>query len=334
MGTSLLNVLTVKLGIQCHNWLMETSAEIEPSLKAAEEGSPAISVQKAVRLALASSAIFSLMFALIKLLGKAYPAGEILFCRSFFALIPLLPAIIANGGIKVFHTRRPLMHLTRSTMGLVSAFLCIDALKLLPLSEATSFFYSAPLITTVFSIFLLKEAISWKKLAAVLLGFGGVLYMLQPHTNHSLTGAIIALGSAFGAGFVAIELRRMSETEKSITIVTYFMTACTLAGLLTMTFQFTMPGPTDAAILIGIGITGGIAQIFMTEAYKHAPASTVAPLNYSSLIWASAFDALLFAKIPKLTTVLGALLVTASGIFVIKADPPPKLEKRCAEPAD
>ncbi|HMW88824.1 MAG TPA: DMT family transporter [Candidatus Obscuribacter sp.] len=326
--------LTVKLGIQCHNWLMETSAEPENSLKQAEQGSPTTSVHTAVRLALASSAIFSLMFALIKLLGKAYPAGEILFCRSFFALIPLLPAIIANGGLKVFQTQKPLMHLTRSTMGLVSAFLCIEALKLLPLSEATSFFYSAPLITTVFSIFLLKETISFKKLAAVMLGFGGVLYMLQPHVNHSLSGALIALGSALGAGFVAIELRRMSETEKSITIVSYFMTACTLVGLLTMPFQFTMPGPTDAAILIGIGITGGIAQIFMTEAYKHAPASTVAPLNYSSLIWASGFDALIFAKIPTLTTVLGALLVTASGIFVIKADRPPPLETRQPEPTD
>lgn len=86
---------------------METSAETENSLKVAKQGSPTTSVYTAVRLALASSAIFSLMFALIKLLGKAYPAGEILFCRSFFALIPLLPAIIANGGLKVFQTERP-----------------------------------------------------------------------------------------------------------------------------------------------------------------------------------------------------------------------------------
>ncbi|MCA0316217.1 MAG: DMT family transporter [Candidatus Melainabacteria bacterium] len=277
------------------------------------------SVSTAVKLAILSTGIFSVMFALIKMLGPEYPSGQVLFCRSFFAVIPLFPAIMKNGGWQVFKTSRPGMHLTRSAMGLISAFLCIEALRWLPLSEATSLFYTAPLITTVLSFFLLKEKLSPLKLMAVMAGFAGVLYMLQPQSNGNLTGALIALGSALCAGFVAIELRRLSETEKSITIVAFFMSACSLAGLLTMPFAFTMPDLKDALILLAIGITGGIAQIFMTEAYKFAPASTVAPLNYTSLIWATLFDALLFAKIPAWHTLLGALAVACCGILVVKA---------------
>lgn len=278
------------------------------------------SVGTAVRLALTSSAIFSLMFAFIKLLGQSYPSGEILFCRSFFALIPLAPIIARQGGMDVFKTKRPMLHLTRSTMGLISAFLCIEALQMLPLSEATSFFFTAPLITTVLSFFMLAEKISPTKLLGVLIGFGGVVYMLQPHIDGNLTGALIALGSAVGASFVAIELRKMGTTEKSATIVVYFMLACTLAGLITMLFKFTMPTLTDAILLVAIGITGGIAQIYMTESYKHAPASTIAPLNYVSLIWATILDTTLFAKTPHMFTIVGAVIVAASGILVVRAD--------------
>lgn len=295
----------------------------EAALPATEvTGAPQIQIGKAVKCALLSSAIFSVMFALIKLLGKDYPSGEVLFARSFFAIIPLLPMIIKNGGFQVFATKKPVAHLTRSAMGLISAFLCIDALRLLPLSEATCFFYTAPLLTTLLSAFLLKEKITLSKGLAVLSGFLGVLYMMQPKVSDSLTGAFIALGSALFSGFVAIELRRLSESEKSITIVCYFMTACTIAGLLTMPFQFTAPNLQDAIILVLVGVTGGIAQMFMTDAYKYAPASTVAPLNYISLIWATALDAALFGKFPEMATLIGAVVVAASGIFVVRPAKP------------
>lgn len=287
-------------------------AELSKSTKAE-------SIGMAVKLAVASSAIFSVMFAMIKLLGQNYPSGEILFCRSFFALIPLLPIIARQGGREVFKTKRPFLHLTRSVMGLTSAFLCIEALKMLPLSEATSFFFTAPLITTVLSVFLLGERFSLIKIVGVLLGFGGVLYMLQPHVNNNITGALIALGSAVGASFVAIELRRMGATEKSSTIVVYFMLACALFGMLSMFWHFTMPTTTDAVLLVAIGITGGIAQIYMTETYKYAPASTIAPLNYISLVWATILDAVLFAKMPHSYTIIGAIVVALSGIMVVRA---------------
>lgn len=279
------------------------------------------SINEAVRFALISAVLFSLMFALIKLLGKNYPSGEILFCRSFFALLPIFPALVRAGGLEALKTKRPGQHITRSMMGLISFFLCIEALRLLPLSEATTIFYSAPLVTTLLAAPLLKEKITPRKLAAIATGFLGVLYMMQPKLSSSISGALLALASAICSGFVYIELRKLSRTEKSITIVVYFMTACSLVGLMTMPFQMVLPDLRDAAILLAIGICGGVAQICMTEAYHRAPASTVAPLSYSSLVWAMLFDLLFFTKTPSAAAWVGAAVIAVSGIFVVGDGP-------------
>ncbi len=279
---------------------------------------PINSTRKAAQYALLSAACFSLMFAMIKLLGKDYPAGEVLFCRSFFALIPLLPVIAREGGLKVFQTKHPYMHLTRSMVGLSSAFLCIESLKLLPLSEATTIFYCAPLVTTVLAIFILGEKVTPGKLAAISAGFFGVLYMMQPHLSSSIPGALMALASAASSGFVSIELRKMGATEKSVTIVVYFMLACSLAGLISLPFHMVVPNLHDALLLLAIGVIGGVGQLCMTEAYHQAPATTVAPLSYTALVWAALLDVLFFAKFPGQATLVGTLLIAVSGIFVVR----------------
>jgi drug/metabolite transporter (DMT)-like permease len=276
----------------------------------------------AIICALAAAFAFSIMFSLIKLLGKGYPAGETLFCRSFFAIIPLLPIVMRQGGLEVLKTKRPTMHATRSIIGLISAFTCIESLKLLPLSEAISIFYAAPLITTCISIPLLKEKVTLTKALAVIAGFFGVLLILNPQVDTNFLGLGLALGSAIFSSLVTIELRKMGETEKSTTIVIYFMLACSIAGLATMPFQFVLPTLKDLGILLGVGIIGGIAQICMTEAYHRAPASTIAPLGYTSLVWACLLDMLFFSKIPCLITCLGALLIAASGIIVVSPTKP------------
>jgi len=274
--------------------------------------------RKAAFAAVFAAGSFSLMFALIKLLSKGYPSGEILFSRSFFALIPLLPVIIKSGGWRaVLRTEKPGAHAIRSTVGLVSAVLCIESLRYLPLAEATSLFYAAPLITTVLAAWLLKEKVSRAKGAAIFLGFLGVLYMLQPRLSSNLLGAALALASACTSAYVSIELRRMGATEKAITIVVYFMLACSVAGIVTMPFSFVVPNAHDALLLLLIGAIGGVAQYFMTQAYHLAPATTVAPLNYISLLWAVLLDMAFWGRTPTVEALAGAVVIALSGIFVI-----------------
>lgn len=284
--------------------------------------------RRAALSAIFAAGSFSLMFALIKLLGKSYPSGEILFSRSFFALIPLLPMIIKSGGWRqVLRTRKPWAHVTRSAVGLVSAVLCIESLRFLPLAEATSLFYAAPLITTVLAAALLKERVSRPKAMAIVVGFLGVLYMLQPRLSSNIAGAAMALASAFTSAYVMIELRRMGATEKALTIVVYFMLACSVAGVCSMPFGFVVPNAHDAILLLLIGVIGGIAQYFMTEAYHLAPASTVAPLNYISLLWAVLLDVTFWGRMPTPEALAGAVVIALSGIFVIAPE-------RAARPRD
>ncbi len=272
---------------------------------------------KAIRAAILAAGCFSLMFALIKLLGKGYPSGEILFSRSFFALIPLMPVIMRHGGLAVLKTTKPWQHATRSAMGLLSAFLCIESLKLLPLSEATSLFYAAPLITTLIAVPLLGERVSKAKGAAILTGFLGVIYMLQPRLSTNVLGASMALASAVSSAFVYIELSRMSATEKALQLSFIFMLACSVAGLLTMPFGFVLPSGHDALLLLAIGVIGGVAQFLMTEAYALAPATTVAPLSYLALLWAVLLDMAFWGRMPDLGSLAGACVIAISGIFVI-----------------
>lgn len=274
--------------------------------------------RKAVLLALSAAGFFMLMFACIKLLEQKYPVGEILFCRSFFALLPLIPGVISAGGLDAFKTRYPLKHLTRGLLGLVSAYMCFGAVTALPLSEATPLFHTSPIITTILAIPLLHESVTVRKAMAILLGFAGVLCIMQPQAHATTSGVMLALGSAVTGAGVGIELSRLGKTEKSITIVLYFMLLCSLAGAVSMCFDYVSPGPKDALMMVAIGVLGGIGQMLMTDSYKLAPASIVAPLSYSQLIWAAGLDAILWGKVPPITTVIGALIIASAGIILVR----------------
>lgn len=274
--------------------------------------------RKAILCSLSAAGAFTIMLACVKLLEQKYPVGEILFARSIFSFVLLIPMIVQAGGMEVFHTKQPGKHLTRGLMGLISAFLCFGAIILLPLSDACPLFHTAPIVTTILAIPLLKERVTWKKMLAILVGFLGVLWIVQPKGDVNLTGAMMALGSAITGGYVGIELNRLGKTEKSITIVVYFMLLCAVAGAITMLFECVIPGPRDALLMVAMGFIGGVGQVFMTAAYKRAPASLVAPLSYSALVWAAVLDAILFAKIPPFSTIGGALVIACAGVFLIR----------------
>jgi drug/metabolite transporter (DMT)-like permease len=123
------------------------------------------------------------MFALAKQLGLAYPAGEILFCRSIFGILPLVPLIYGAGGLSVFRTNHPFKHLSRSIFGFLCLYAYFTAVQTLPLTEAGSLFYTAPIIPSILAIPLLKENVTAAQMLAIVVGFLGVLLTLQPHAG-------------------------------------------------------------------------------------------------------------------------------------------------------
>lgn len=278
---------------------------------------------RGIALKVGATLAFSLQYVGIKLAGSV-PVGEVVFFRAFFALVPLFfLSAFTIGFARMVRTDRPWLHLLRSAVGASGMFLNFAALKLLPLADITAFGFVQPIFAVVLAAFVLKETIGPYRGGAVIVGFAGVMLMIQPHGG---MGGILAHGFSAGAGlaltgalcsaFVVIYIRQMSATEKSETIVFYFMLFCAAVGALSMLWWRVPLSWGSAAWLIMAGVFGGFGQIAMTFSYRFAEPSLLAPFDYTSMIWAVSFGFAIFGEIPALMVLVGAAIVTAAGAFI------------------
>lgn len=265
-----------------------------------------------------SATCFALMAALLKAASQ-HGAGtlEMLFYRSAGAL-PLVFLWAAFGpGLRSLGTQRPAAHLTRSVIGLTTMFFTFGALSLLPLGEATTITYTAPVFSTILSAVLLHEAIGARRWAAVVTGFLGMLLVVQPGGGNGLSpvGVAMALAAALGQSAVMITLRQIGKTEATSAIVFWFTVFCSAVGAIFLPFFGHVHDATTFVLLIGGGLFGGIAQITMTSSLRYAPVSAVVPFDYLQIIWATAIGWAIFASPASATTLAGAALITASGVY-------------------
>src|SRR6185437_687831 len=278
---------------------------------------------RGIALKVGATLAFSLQYVRIKLAGPVQ-VDEVVFLRAVFALIPLMLVSIGTIGLaRMVQTDRPWLHLIRSAVGSSSMFLNFAALKMLPLADITAFGFVQPIFAVVLAALVLKEVIGPYRGTAVVVGFAGVLLMIQPHGGlfaiaaHGLSaGAGLALTGALASAFVVIYIRQMSATEKSETIVFYFMAFCAVVGALTLIWWRVPLSLNNALWLIMAGIFGGIGQIAMTFGYRYAEPSLLAPFDYTSMIWAVSFGFFVFGEVPTAAVLGGAAIVTAAGAFI------------------
>jgi drug/metabolite transporter (DMT)-like permease len=250
--------------------------------------------------------------------AKGVPLFEIVFFRNAFAFIPLVIYMARSTGFSVVKTRRPMAHFTRSAIGLVGMTCGFAAVQHLPLTEASAFQFTSPLFMTALAVPILREPIGAHRWAAVLVGFAGVLIIIRPLPGQlNLIGAALGLGGAVATAFAQITIREIGRTEPGAAIVFYFTVAGTLLGLASLPFGWVLPDPGTLALLVLCGLIGGVAQILLTESLKVAPVGLVAPFDYSQLIWASLFGFLVWGETPHAATALGALIVAASGLYIV-----------------
>jgi drug/metabolite transporter (DMT)-like permease len=285
---------------------------------------------KAILLKLASALLFALLSALVRYLGESVPLGQQVFFRSAFAIVPVV--LIFAWRQELHHalrTRRPFGHIGRGAISVAGMFLNFAALARLPLSDAIAITFASPFITVVFAAAFLGERVRIYRWSAVLVGFAGVIVMLWPYldlkqfgpggtaTAAAAVGAACALASAFTNAGSVIQTRRLTTTESTSSIVFYFSLICAIGGLATLPFGWVIPSGAQLAALIGLGLIGGLAHVLLTESYRHAPASLVAPLDYSTMLWAFILGYALFGEIPTVYVFVGAAIVAGAGIFVI-----------------
>jgi len=268
----------------------------------------------------AAALSFSLMYALMKWAATVEPvsAGEMVFYRSIFGLPVVLFWVLSNGGgLAVISTRRPMVHVWRCVLGVTGILLIFQGLRLLPLADATTIGFTAPIFATLLSIVFLKEKVGRHRWTAVVLGFVGVLVLVRPGSEGAppLGGLLFALGGAFVAASVTVTLRQLGKTEKATAIVFWFFVACALTGGALALFDGHSHTWPVLAVLAAGGLAGGLAQLLMTTSLQHAPVSALAPLDYLQMVGAVVLGWLLLGDAPTGATLIGAALIAGSGLY-------------------
>jgi drug/metabolite transporter (DMT)-like permease len=288
---------------------------------------PPMNILKAILLKLASALLFAVMQTLVRGLGDTFPVGQIVFFRSAFAILPVVLIYAWRHELRAaMRTHHPFAHVSRGITSVAGMFFNFAALARLPLVEATAISFVSPLITVAFAAIFLKERVRIYRWSAVVVGFLGVLVMLTPHLTlfsgaaaaaTSAVGATLALAAAFTNAGAVIQTRRLTETETTPAIVFYFSLFCAAGGLLTLPFGWQTPSMLELAGLVTLGMCGGLAHILLTESYRYAPASLVAPFDYSSMLWALLLGYAVFGEVPTIAVFIGSVIVAGAGLFVI-----------------
>ena len=278
-----------------------------------------------VGIALKSTAVltFSLMFGLVKYLGHTYPVGEIVFARSLFAMVPIAVMVYARPERwRAIKTRRPWGHVLRASAGLFGMIFNFLSLTLLPLGDAMAISFLTPLILIALAPVLLHEHVGRMRVSAAVVGFLGVLIVAAPHAaivhggSVSRWGVVSAFGAAFCVAIVQVFLRAMGKTEQPLATVFWFTLTTTVASAAVLPFGFVMPTAIDFVLLALCGLIGGIAQYLITESYRHADASMLAPFDYLALPVSLMLGFTVFREIPTAYSLTGGAVIMASGLFI------------------
>jgi drug/metabolite transporter (DMT)-like permease len=272
-----------------------------------------------IGLRIGATTSFGLMAATIKLghdAGIATP--ELIFYRFAFGLPPLLAWIAMTRNFGAWRTGRPLAHLTRGLLGLGTMALAFSALAFLPLAEAATIGFVAPLFSVILSALILSEPVGRHRWSAVALGFLGVLIVMQPAGSHlPPVGLALALLSALGVAAVTITIRQISRTESTPTIVLWFTLFSMAVSALFLPFFGERHSPEDWLLLAALGLSGGVGQLFLTSSLRFAPVAVVVPFDYVQLLWAVLLGWAIWNTQPAATSWAGAAVIIGSGLYTL-----------------
>ncbi|MCF6321240.1 MAG: DMT family transporter [Rhizobiaceae bacterium] len=262
---------------------------------------------------------FSLMVALIKLLGQNYNITQILLVRQAIMTAIVAPAIWQNFPDALKSTR-PGLQLIRIVLALVAMLLGFTAVVHLKLADVTAIAFAKSFFVTIFAVIILKETVGLRRWAAVGVGFIGVMIMLRPGADAFSIYGLYAVISAGCAGLVMVIIRIMSRTDAPITILTWQAIGVGLVIAIPGIWFWQWPSPVEWLIFIAMGIVSYIAQMFNIHAYKWGEASVLASLDYVRLIYATILGYLIFSNLPGSQTWIGAAIIIAASIYTIRRE--------------
>ncbi|MDB0048511.1 DMT family transporter [Pseudomonadota bacterium] len=266
-------------------------------------------------------AVFSvtLMSVQAKLIGIDYHPTQITFARGIIVLIFLSPLIYKLGGLNFLKTKKPILHFFRSIAGLVGNLMFFFAFQRLPVADVTVISQAVPIFSGILAIFFLREIIGWRRWTAIFIGFLGVIIAINPSGEIALA-SIYALVATLMWSITIIFLRLLGTTEHPVKTVFYFMFISVIITSLFQPFLWKQPSLDIILLFFGLGTTAFITQILMTYALQKAPASIVSPFNYSGIVWAIVFDYMIWNSTPVITTIIGGIIITITGIYIFRRE--------------
>ena len=264
---------------------------------------------------------FSLMDVCLKLLSPHYPAMQVAALRGLTSLPLVLLWIALTGGFAQVRPRRWLLHLLRGVLAVLMLSSFAFALRDLPLAEAYSLFFVAPLLVTALAVPLLGERVGWRRWVAILIGLAGVLVVLRPDAARmSNLGSAAVLVAAVSYALSAITVRVLGRTESTQSMVFWMISLLTIFAVASAWNSWAQVRLEDTPILLTLAISGALGQYAITEAFKHSDASIVVPFDYTALIWGIGFDWLIWHTTPDRMMLIGASIIIASGLYLIRRE--------------
>ncbi len=275
---------------------------------------------KAVAMLLSSLVLMAILSALVKLVSERQALAAIMFFRFAASLLPLAWVLQRSGGISILRTGQPLQHALRSIFGICGIGLYFYALGRIPIADATALTYSAPLFLVLLAILFLGEKVDSRTWLALLAGFAGMLLIASPRGHGINLGTLAAIGSAILGALVSVWIRRLSLVDAPVTIAVIYNAAGAAVTLVWLAISGHWPQlDLDIALMVTIGLIAGFQQFLMTSSFRYADASFLAPLEYVALVFAAAVGWLFWGEVPGVAVVAGAIIVSASGVFIVRA---------------
>ena len=261
----------------------------------------------------------------IKTSAEYYPLGEMVILRGIIFLIPLALYIISTQTKNlrgVFYTPHLKIHIIQGILSAFCLYFLFYAFDVMPLSDATAISFAETFIITLGAVLFLKERLTLKNWIILFIGFLGILIITQPDTsNLHIKGSLSCLlAVTFDAG-VLLSLRKISKTDKALTILFYYALFSTLGGLIFIPFEPWVPLIKEHMFdILGLGIFGALGQIFITKAFQRTHAGVLAPLIYTELLWSLLFDEFIWKKLPNFSMIFGSTLVILCGLYILRQE--------------
>lgn len=270
-------------------------------------------------LALAGAFLFVLQDSSIKWVTTSLAVIQILFLRNLIAMGLLWSVAALTGRPIVLKTQNPRLMLLRSLIGVAGWYCFFAGLKHLPLATVMALFFSFPIFLTALSVPILGEKVGPRRWAAVLVGFCGVLVITRPGAALEWP-MLYVLGASLSWALVAILTRKLGKTESTSTMVFYALASFVAVMAVPIYWVWAPPSMLDLGLISLAAVVGVSAQMCLIRAYTIAEPAVIGPIEYTGLVWAALLGYLIWGDLPDLFTLCGALIIVASGLYIIQRE--------------